>query len=260
MKQWWRRLGMGWKVVLIGAALAVAAGALGLYVFFEGDPPPPVDIEAISPPGTTTTTASETPSTTVPAAAPASPDGVWVVDTSVGVFAIDQQTDATFVGFRVDEVLRSIGSTTAVGRTPGVTGSLEIVGTSLTAVEVSGDLTLLVSDESRRDGAVQRSLNTQEFPTAVFQLTDPIDLGEAVDSGAVVDTTARGTLTLKGTTRPVEVGVQARNVDGRILVVGSFEIEFDDYDITPPSAISVLSVEDHGIIEFQLWFTRGEGA
>jgi polyisoprenoid-binding protein YceI len=243
-------------VVIVAAVVGAAVGSYAIYWFLDTDPPPPVDIGAIS---STTTVVSDIGSDEVLSADGeplGSPEGDWIVDTTVGEFSITEQTGATFVGFRVDEVLRSIGSTTAVGRTPGVTGALQIVGTTLVAVEVVGDLTRLVSDESRRDSAVQRSLETNTHPTAVFSLTAPIDFGDAPTLGEAVRLVATGTLTLKGTTRPVEVGIEAQAVGDRIVVVGSFEIQFEDYDVRPPSAISVLSVEDHGIIEFQVWFAR----
>ena len=41
------------------------------------------------------------------------------------------------------------------------------------------------------------------------------------------------------------------------MVVGSLPIEFADYDIEAPSAMSVVSVEERGIIELQLIFQRG---
>ena len=56
-------------------------------------------------------------------------DGVWVIDTDVGVFddaCLTEVCGASFVGFRIDEELVGIGAKTVVGRTPGVTGSFRI--------------------------------------------------------------------------------------------------------------------------------------
>jgi hypothetical protein len=39
-------------------------------------------------------------------------------------------------------------------------------------------------------------------------------------------------------------------------VVGSFPIVFADHGIEAPGASIVVSVEDHGIVEFQLFLTR----
>jgi len=41
-----------------------------------------------------------------------------------------------------------------------------------------------------------------------------------------------------------------------IVVVGSVGIRFADHGVEVPSAQAVLSVEDHGVVEVQLLFTR----
>ena len=45
-------------------------------------------------------------------------------------------------------------------------------------------------------------------------------------------------------------------VGDRIVVVGSSGVTFADYEVTAPTSRVVVSVEDHGIMEFQLIFTR----
>ena len=99
------------------------------------------------------------------------------MDTAVGEFTVTQDTDATFAGFRV-EVLQSIGSSTAVRRTPDVAGTVEIVGTTLSSAEIVVDLTSIQSDEARREGRIQQALDTDASPTATFLLTEPIKLGD----------------------------------------------------------------------------------
>ncbi len=112
--------------------------------------------------------------------------GTWSVDTSIGEFSFEDST-GTFVGFRVQEELSSIGSTTAVGRTPTVTGAITFDGTTLTAATIEADMTAITTNESRRDDHVQDALETDQFPTATFTLTQPIDLGDAVNTGAAID-------------------------------------------------------------------------
>ena len=41
-----------------------------------------------------------------------------------------------------------------------------------------------------------------------------------------------------------------------MTVVGTFDIVFSDYGIEAPSAPIVVSVEDHGVVEIQLFLTR----
>jgi len=137
-----------------------------------------------------------------------------------------------------------------------VSGSIEIEGTTLTSAEVVADLTSIVSDQTRREDAIQQALGTGSNPEATFALTESIDLGEDAASGEVVDAVATGELTVNGVTNTVENPLQAQLVDGMILVTGSMEVLFADYSVTAPSAPVVISVEDNGILEFQLWLSR----
>jgi len=54
----------------------------------------------------------------------------------------------------------------------------------------------------------------------------------------------------------VTVPLQAQRKGDVIAVVGSLEVPFADYSISQPRAASVLSVEDKGIFEIQLFLTR----
>ncbi len=282
-----------WSVVAIALVLAVLL-AIGLWWWLRDDAPAKVDlgaavstleddaVEATAAPASAPTpmpTASEAgpeqatapdPTATPTAAAPtpaepeAQPieavasegvDGQWIVDTSVAEFNYDESA-GTFVGFRVEEELASIGSTTAVGRTPLVSGSLTIDGEAVTSVTVEADMTGIITDDSRRDRAIQSALSTGRFPTAIFTLTEPIDLGTDPGSGGPINTAAVGELTVKDITRAVEIELEAQLVDETVVVVGTTEVVFADYDVTVPRVPIVLSAEDHGIVELQLFFTR----
>ena len=89
--------------------------------------------------------------TTGPEADAGDVSGTWTVDTSLGGDSID---DRSYVGYKVQEELVSIGNTTAFGRTPVVSGTLTIDGTSATTVDIEADLTALESDSGFRDGAL----------------------------------------------------------------------------------------------------------
>lgn len=65
-----------------------------------------------------------------------------------------------------------------------------------------------------------------------------------------------GDLTLHGVTKQVAIPVEGQFTNGQVVVVGSLEIVFADYMIDKPSAASVLSVDDHGVLEIQLVFGR----
>lgn len=240
-------------LIALGSALAVVAlAAFGTWWFLlRSDAPAPVSLDdAVESLSTTTSVAATTTGPDVPATTSSiPPDGLsatWEVDAG------------SFAGYRVQEELANVGFTTAAGRSDQVTGSLVITDGAVTAVEVVVDMTALESDSDRRDRAIEtQGLETRDFPTAGFTLSEPITLPDDAAAGTAFTIPATGDLTIHGTTKRVTIDLEARFVDGRIVVVGSTPVLFADYDIDQPEAIVVLSVDDDGIMEFQLVFTRG---
>ena len=141
-----------------------------------------------------------------------------------------------------------------MGRTTQITGSLVVDGTQVTDAGFVVDVASIESDEGRRDGQFRgRIMSTDEFPTATFTLTEPIELGTEAIEGAVVETTATGDLTLRGVTNPVTFDVSARLENGRIGVLGNIPVVFADYAIANPS-VGGITTEDNGLLEFVLVF------
>ena len=243
------------------AGTVVAAVAFALIYFFGGAAPAEVDLDSTVNALTATTEVGSAESTAATTTAVASTSaltavsGNWSVDTTTGDFSFEEAT-ATFAGFRVEEELVRIGAATAVGRSPEVSGSVTIDGTSITQAEIAVDLTAIVSDESRRENAIREALNTSQNPTATFVLTEPLDFGEVPSQGVTVSATATGDLTINGVTRTVAIPLEAQVAGESILVVGSTNVVFADYGIDTPSAPIVLSVADQGTIELQLWLVR----
>ncbi|MCP5030606.1 MAG: YceI family protein [Actinomycetia bacterium] len=233
--------------VVIVVVLLVGAG---LWWFFKGDALDEVSLD---------TAAEQVADTSSSDAATAGEGdgitGTWTVDTDTGEFDYESAT-GSFVGFRIEEVLNSIGSTTAVGRTGDVAGTLTFGGTTVTVATFDVDLTTITTNESRRDDNVQEILETTEFPTALFALTEPIELGEAATTGEAVAVTATGELTIHGVTQSVQIDLEAQLVADTVVVVGSMDIAFADYGVEVPSSPAIVSVEDHGTLELQLLLTR----
>ena len=183
--------------------------------------------------------------------------GVWAVQVAEGAVDLQVEPAVSFAGFRVNEVLGGgIGDFTAVGRTADVSGSIELTDTALVAATVEVTMSTLRTDNGSRDGQVRRALNTNEFPVATFTLTEPLDLPAGMAEGEALSGSAHGDLTIKGVTNRATFDLQAQLVGDTIVAVGSSEVIFSDYGVTAPSAPIVVSVEDHGIMEFQLIFTR----
>ena len=191
------------------------------------------------------TSASSSEGTAASGDAGGSLDGPWTITGT-----------ASLVGYRVVEVLFG-QDTEGVGRTNAVTGQLELAGTEVTTASFTVDMTTVKSDESRRDNQFNNNLmDTSQFPTATFELTQPIDLGAEPADGQRISATATGNLTLRGTTKAVTIEMEAQKTGDTIRVVGSTDIRFSDYGIPEPDAPGI-STQDHGLLEFDLHFAKG---
>jgi len=241
-------------VIAVVAGLVVLAGVVWFF-FIRSDAPPPASLEeAIESvvDDTEAPSSSESADTTaapVTTSAPVSADGLD------GTWTVDQSN--SFAGYRIGEELASIGTVEAVGRTSDVDASLTFAGSAVTDLTVTVDMTTLESDRSRRDGALaSRGLETDAFPTAVFVLTEPIELGNAPVEDEVFVASAVGELTLHGVTNPITMELEGSLVEGTVVVVGSTEVTLTDYDIEAPTGFSVLTIEEFGTIEVQLAFVQ----
>ena len=225
-------------VVVIGVAFA------GWYFFLKSDPEPRAAIK-------------ETPLQTQPD--PSAGTGSSNSSTDLdGTYTVAPGNSNNFVGYRVTEKLVvNIVESTATGRTNNVTGTLSIDGTTVNDVTVSADLRELQSDNGFRDGRIRSSgLESERFPEARFTLTSPIKLDSAPAPGETITANATGDFTLHGVTKRVTVPIQGRWDGQTVQVVGNLPIVFGDYNITAPTAPAVASVDDHGEMEFQLFFQK----
>lgn len=229
-----------WLVLRDDAPEAVSlAGALSTL---------PTATASATSPSAGATAGTGTPTTAPPAASTGGINGSWTVDA----------TQKSFLGYRVEEQLATFGANTAVGRTAKVTGQAVIADGALTAATVTGDLTQLKSDNNLRDGQLRnQAIETQKFPNATFTLGAKVDLPATVESGQAVEVTLAGTLELHGVKKQVQVPVHAQLSNGLLVVVGSIDIRFSDYNIASPRGAAVLSIEDHGVMELQLFLKRG---
>ena len=225
---------------IVAGVIVIALGVVGgpwVYInLIKDDAPDALTLEASSTTVAVATDITEAPSTS-------DVEGEWVA------------TIESVVGYRVKEILFG-QSTEGVGRTNAVTGSLVIADSTVTSATFSVDMGTLTSDSDRRDRQVSgRILDVASFPTATFELTEPIVLTPAALDGAELSVTAAGTLTLRGVTKQVSIPLVAKLVDGKVSVNGSLEIVFAEWSIPDPS-ISAIVVEDRGLLEFLIVFSR----
>ena len=237
-----------YALIAIGVAVVLFVGGPWVYINLIRDDAPESFLDqatatsVIGAESTTDTTLAPSEVTVAPVEALDDPTGTWQV-------AADSQ-----VGYRVDEVLFG-QNVTAVGRTNGVTGEVVVEGTQVVAATFEVDMTTITSDEPKRDAQfASRIMDTLNFPTSTFVLDTPITLSDGVGTQATTHA-ARGTLTLRGTSKPVDVTVVSTLRDGRVAVVGEIEIVFADWAIPNPS-IPGISTEDRGVLEFNLVLER----
>ncbi len=259
------------KLLLIGGgvvAIAIIAVAIFLVWWFviRDDSPPPVSIEGavatLEDDGTATAEATAT--ATAPDATAATATATAMADSATapagaaleGAWTLAEGKE-NFVGYRVEEELATIGYKEAVGRSPTIEGTITVAGGQLTAVTVTADLRDLKSDDSRRDGALRsQALESSEFPMATFELVEPAAIPEGLAAGETISLEVNGRLTLHGVARAVTMPIEAELREGVLVVVGTLPIVFADYGIAQPQSPILVSIEDNGIMELQLFFVR----
>ena len=244
-------------VVLIAVA-AIVGGFIAYDQVLRGDSVAALALPSASPSPDTGNAATLAP-------ASGDPSGSATTDPATdGAVAGEWKVGAGSVaGYRVREQLANLSAESdAVGRTEDVTGSITVEGDGdgplLTAGTLTVDTTTIQSDEGRRDNRLRNEgLQTDQFPTATFTVTQPLGVPAAALAGTPTDVTLVGDLTLHGVTKSVEIPAQAQLTDGRIKVAGSLTFPLSDFDISPPNVGGfILSIADEGALEFLVSFEK----
>ena len=226
-----------WPIAAVVAlVLAVTAGPFIYINFIKAEPAERLSLDDLG-----TSSSTTTPIGSEPAAEGL--DGSWTI------------TDESVVQYRIPETLAG-QSTEATGAADGLSGTAEISGATVSAVEVEVDMTTFASDDSRRDGQFQgRIMETGEFPTATFTLTEPIDLGALPAGGEDITVEATGDLTMRGVTSSITFELVARLTGTTFAVNATIPITFTDYGIDDPSG-GPATVGTDGELELLLVFSR----
>jgi polyisoprenoid-binding protein YceI len=163
-----------------------------------------------------------------------------------------------FVGYRVREQLASLPAPSdAVGRTTAVTGSATVAGNpdgsaTVTALNVSADVSQLQSDSSRRDNYIRGNyLETGRFPTATFQLAGPVTIPPDIVAGAAGKVVLRGTFTIHGVSMQVPMTLSLQRSGTSVNIVASYQFEWGQYGVNRPST-PFATVQSNPTIELSL--------
>jgi polyisoprenoid-binding protein YceI len=229
----------GWLVAVAAVLVLALAGGGYLLLGRNSDAPAPASLDAATATTATTVVGGAQPET-------GTPDGAWQV----------RDDGSSFVGYRVRERLAQLSSPNdAVGRTTQVTGTMQVAGDQVETVRVEADLRGLQSDEGRRDNAIrERGMESTRFPTAVFELAEPIRLDQEPVRGRRVSGQGKGRLTVRDVTKEVTANLEGRWNGSTIQVAGRIPVRMSDFQIQPPLVGFVLSIEDALTVEFRLNF------
>jgi polyisoprenoid-binding protein YceI len=223
---------------VVAAVVLVIVVPFVYFTFIQGDPPPELSLSTV-----TTTTGANGSTGSGDRAELA---GTWTVGSG------------STAGYRVEEQLFGQHNT-AAARTDEVRGAVTIDGTTVKTAEMTVDMASITSTDpagGRRDDQFRgRIMNTDQFPTATFALTQPIDLAPVPKDGVVGRYSATGKLTLHGTTKTVTIPITAKRLGGVIAVQGITGITFSDYGIDNPSG-GPASVGNTGQLEFLVQLHR----
>jgi len=201
-----------------------------------------------------TTTAASDPTTTAIAPTTTASSAGATAGALDGVWNVDPSDANTTFGYRVQEVLGGV-DTTATGRGNQIEGSITVAGTTVTEGSFTVQVASITSDRSQRDGQFAgRIMETSQFPTATFTISQPVELGAIPADSEQVTASVTGDLTLHGVTNSVTFDVTAQTDGTTIGVLGEIPIVFGDYGIDNPST-GFVTTEDNGLLEFILVFT-----
>lgn len=164
-------------------------------------------------------------------------DGRWEVTNRPGA-------NATSAGFTFNEVLPGERRTTSAS-TQGVTGYATIEAGTLTAGEITVDMTHLTSDSDVRDENVRRKiLDTDKFPEAKFVVTEPVDVSGVPDNGTVGNIELTGDMTIHGETQRVTGDFEVARSGDRLVVGGTIPINREEFGVKSPELVAAKIAED----------------
>lgn len=255
-----------WIVGVPVLAVTFLVGAPYLYLLSIGGPsakPLTFADLAMAPVTGMTTTSAPAAADPAASAAPTTPGATTTVTPApsraanaptvasevAGSWAVGKGTQARY---KVDDTV--MGQTQeVVGTTPDVSGAMTIVDNTVAAVKIVVNMQT-VSCKCQHDSKYHDMLDTDVYPTSMFELTKPIALPALPPEGQVINAPVTGNFTIHGVTRQVDFTVAALRQAGRIAVNGSIPIRFEDYNIENPSG--PFAGLDNCKMEFLVAFDR----
>ncbi len=221
-----------------GGLLVVAAAGFSFiyFVLFPTSSPPPLDLSSTKP--------------AAPVSAGTSLSGGWEI------------AAGSVAGYRVREKLIFLpAESDAVGRTSQITGQASLTESGaavrITSASFKVAVNTLKSDETMRDQHIRTiGLQSDQYPTATFVLSEPFSLPASALSGRVFDTSVTGVFNIHGTSRRETVPLQMTLSDTTIEAVGSLTFPWSTFNMTAPSVDGFVNVSGKATMEFDLRLGR----
>ncbi|KQB85725.1 YceI family protein [Corynebacterium lowii] len=177
-------------------------------------------------------------------AASTSVNGHWEVTDRAG-------ENITSAGYTFHEILPGDKRITS-GSTTHVEGSLSVDNDTLVQGLITVDMSEVASDNERRDINVRtKILETDTYPTADFEVTEPVDLSTIPDDGTVGEVAVPGKLTLHGHTEDVTATLKVLRSGDSVVVSGDIPISRADYAVETPDFVAA-SIDEEGEINILL--------
>jgi polyisoprenoid-binding protein YceI len=223
-----------------GLAVIAVAAVVGVWLLRSDDPNLLTEAPAIPTAGASG--ADVAPTAT--AAAPL-PEGVRRFVVASG------ESSAKYV---VEETLRGLPAT-AVGTTTDVTGEIYMSKDGLykdLPSKFRVDLRTLKTDESLRDNYVRQNvLRTGQFPFAEFTIESVTGFPATYAEGGEISLTLRGTMTIKGESRPVTFTVKARQAGNTLTATADTQFSMTEFGIQPPE-VALAKAKDGVVLQVVL--------
>ena len=149
----------------------------------------------------------------------------------------------------------------AIGKTKVVQGAIVVDKQGAVLADQSKfevDLRTLASDQSRRDDFIKaNTLNTSQYPSAVFVPTAVTGLPSSIPESGEGAFKLTGNMTIHGVTKPATWDVTVKKSGNQLTGTASTVIKLTDYGMTPPRVPVVLSIEENITLELDFAMTLG---
>jgi polyisoprenoid-binding protein YceI len=215
-----------WIIVGLSALLVIIV--VGMFLLSPGPAPAPLTLPKPGVPATGSSSASI--------------NGTWTIGSG------------SLAGYRVQQEVAGFSST-VVGRTSSVTGKVDVVHGEVASASFRVNLTTVTAN-GKTQPKLASIMDTTSHPDAIFTLTKPIVPGAAPSPNETFTVHATGLLAMHGVTHTVAFVVAARYNGSVLEAAGSIPITFSDWNIKAPSYGSVISLQNHAVLEFSVVLHR----